>query len=55
MQLFYFYAYHAFYSLALLFTGLLVLYNGFPMVFNKQLLPKIPLYLLTIFLVWLSY
>jgi hypothetical protein len=55
LQVFYFYAYHGFYSIALLFTGVLVLYNGFPIIYNKQLLPKIPIYLLTILLVWLSY
>lgn len=55
LQVFYFYAYRNLYSIALLFTGLLVLYNGFPIVLGKRMLPKVPLFILFIFLVWLAY
>lgn len=55
LQVFYFYAYRSLYSIALLFTGLLVLYNGFPIVLGKRMLPKVPLFILLIFLVWLAY
>jgi hypothetical protein len=55
LQVFYFYVYRNLYSIALLFTGLLVLYNGFPIILSKRMLPKVPLFLLLIFLVWLAY